>query len=104
MSVPPWIMPHTAMAAPSRYRYTESRLMRGKATSCAPIMRGRKKLPKMPGMAGIMKRKIMITPCSVNMRLYVIASMTVGPGVSSSSRSSSAKTPPRKKPVSVSTR
>ena len=43
--------------------------MRGKATSCAPIIRGMKKLPKMPGMAGIMNRKIMITPWSVNMRL-----------------------------------
>ena len=43
--------------------------MRGKATSCAPIMSGMKKFPKMPGMAGIMKRKIMITPWSVNIRL-----------------------------------
>jgi hypothetical protein len=32
-------------------------------------MMGTKKFPKMPGMAGIMKRKIMTTPCRVNIRL-----------------------------------
>ena len=61
-------------------------------------------MPKPLGMAGIMKRKIMTTPWSVNIRLYVIASMIVGPGVSSSIRMRSAKRPPRKSETVVAMR
>ena len=62
------------------------------------------KLPNTPGIAGIMNRKIMTTPCSVNMRLYVFAPMMVGSGVSSSSRIAIAKMPPSRNITSTDTR
>lgn len=55
-------------------------------------------------MAGIMNSHTMVTPWSVNIRLYARCPMTVRPGVSSSMRSASANTPPRKKKLSVSPR
>ncbi len=42
---------------------------RGKATSFAPIMIGRKKLPRAAGTLGMMKRKTITAPCSVKKRL-----------------------------------
>ena len=44
-----------------------------------------------------MNKKIMTTPCSVNMRLYVCADMIVSSGVKSSMRMSIANRPPRNK-------
>jgi hypothetical protein len=46
-------------------RYQLSRLIRGKARSRAPIIRGMRKFPSVAGMDGIRKKKTMITPCSV---------------------------------------
>jgi hypothetical protein len=48
-------------------------------------------------MPGMMKRKIMTAPWSVNILLYISALMIVFRGVRSSVRRRSAKTPPRKK-------
>ena len=67
-------------------------------------MIGRKKLPSTPGMAGMMKRKTITTPCSVKAWLYVSALMIVRFGVRSSSRSNSAKKPPRANAVRTLTR
>ena len=67
--MPPEAMAYRARAAPTAYTYTDSRFSLGKATSFAPSISGRQKLPKMPGMAGIMNRKIMTIPCMVNIRL-----------------------------------
>jgi hypothetical protein len=55
--------------------------------------------PIAAGIDGMMKRNTMTTPCSVNMWLYVSASMIVLPGLMSSSRTRSAKTPPIKNAV-----
>ncbi len=72
-------------------------LMRGKATSFAPIMMGKKKFPSAAGTLGMMKRKTMTAPWSVKKRLYVSASMMVLPREKSSRRTSSAKMPPARK-------
>jgi hypothetical protein len=45
--------------------YQESRLIRGKARSFAPIMIGIRKFPSTAGMAGIRKKKTIATPCIV---------------------------------------
>ena len=39
--------------------------MRGNATSRAPSCKGRTKLPSEAGMPGMMKKKIIKTPCTV---------------------------------------
>ena len=49
--------------------YQDSRLMRGKARSFAPIMIGMKKLPSVAGIDGTRKKNTMMTPCMVNIRL-----------------------------------
>jgi hypothetical protein len=82
-------------------------------------MSGMRKLPSEAGMLGMMTRKVMIRPCSVNTRLYVLLPasmvvcslgtrawpvMTVWPvavmavlvGSQSSTRTARAATPPRK--------
>jgi hypothetical protein len=59
----------TASAAPARYRYQLKRFSRGKAMSWAPTSRGRKKLPRMAGTAGMTTRKIWMMPCRVNRAL-----------------------------------
>ncbi len=55
-------------------------------------------------MPGMMNRKIMIAPCSVNIWLYVSASTIVFAGVSSSVRISSAKMPPSRNDARIDTR
>ena len=39
--------------------------MRGRARSFAPIMIGSRKLPRIAGIDGIRKKKIIMTPCCV---------------------------------------
>jgi hypothetical protein len=46
--------------------YQLARLSFGNARSLAPIIMGTRKLPSVEGMPGIKKKKIMMTPCSVN--------------------------------------
>jgi len=58
-------------------------------------MIGSTKLPSAAGMPGMMNRKIITAPCSVNMWLYVSADMIVGPGENNSVRNSAAKAPPK---------
>ena len=48
--------------APVQYRYRLSKFNFGKATSFAPIMIGRTKLPSAPGIAGMMNKKTIIAP------------------------------------------
>jgi hypothetical protein len=43
--------------------------MRGNARSLAPTMMGIRKLPSVAGIDGIRKKKIMTTPCNVNILL-----------------------------------
>ena len=57
------------MVAPRMYRYHVNRFKRGKAMSFPPIRMGRKKLPKIVGMAGITTRNIIMTPWSVKIWL-----------------------------------
>ena len=64
-------------------------------------MIGSTKLPKAPGIAGMMTKKVMIAPCKVKKRLYVSASMIVSPGAINSVRMPRAKRPPSKKLASV---
>ena len=52
---------------------------------------GRKKLPKIAGIAGITKRKIMITPCSVKRELYISGPIMVLPADMSSVRNNMPK-------------
>ena len=59
----------SAIKAPLMNRYHDSRLIRGKATSLAPIMMGKKKFPNDAARPGMTNRKIMITPCRVNRAL-----------------------------------
>ena len=49
--------------------YQDIRLRRGKATSCAPIIIGIRKLPSVVGIDGTRKNQTMTMPCSVNSRL-----------------------------------
>ena len=67
--MPPRKVDSSTRAAPARKTYQLSRFSRGNATSRAPIMIGRRKLPNADGMDGIKKSQTMITPCRVNMRL-----------------------------------
>jgi hypothetical protein len=60
-------------------------------------MRGIRKLPRMAGIEGIRKKKTMVTPCMVNMRLYMSAVSRVPLGVSRLRRIIMAKKPPMKK-------
>ena len=55
----------------------------GNATSLAPSISGRTKLPSAAGTDGMMNRNTMIAPCSVKTWLYVSAVMMVCFGVSS---------------------
>ena len=57
-----------------------------------------RKLPSTAGIDGIRKKKIMITPCIVNSRLYASGELSTSPcGVISSSRMMVAAAPPTKK-------
>ena len=70
MSTPPATMERPAKnSAPTTQRYKLARFSRGKATSLAPSIIGRTKLPSAAGMPGMMNRKIIIAPCSVNIWL-----------------------------------
>ena len=62
-------------AAPATNRYQDKRLRRGNATSCAPIIIGTRKLPRVAGMDGTKKNQTIMMPCSVNSRLYGSAVM-----------------------------
>ena len=86
MSTPPWTTAHSEMRPPTTKRYQDSRLRRGKATSLAPIISGMRKLPRTPGMPGIMKKNTIITPCVVNILLYVSDWKKSPAGVRSSRR------------------
>ncbi len=77
--------------------YQESRFSRGNARSFAPIIIGMRKFPSTAGIEGIRKKKTIMTPCIVKSLLYVSAWTRSPAGVSSSSRISRAKRPPRKK-------
>ena len=59
-------MAYIAKHPPITSRYQLNRLILGNARSLAPIIIGRKKFPRVAGIEGIRKKKIMITPCSVN--------------------------------------
>ena len=83
------------------YKYHEKRFSLGKATSRAPIWIGMIRLPKAAGMPGMMNRKIMITPCRVNVALYVWASMMVSPGANSSKRISKPRITPTMKKATI---
>ncbi len=50
-------------------KYQDKRFSRGNATSFAPIRIGKKKFPNTTGSPGITNKKIMMTPCTVNMAL-----------------------------------
>ena len=65
-------------------RYQLNRFRRGKKTSSVPNWMGSRKFPKIAGIAGMTKRKIMMTPCSVNMELYISGPIMVRPWVMSS--------------------
>ena len=49
--------------------YQLSRLILGNARSFAPIMIGIRKFPSTVGIDGIRKKKIITTPCDVNVLL-----------------------------------
>jgi len=59
----------TVKSAPPIQSQKLKRLRRGNATSFAPSMTGRTKLPSAAGMLGMITRKTMIAPCSVNQML-----------------------------------
>ena len=90
--------------APMIQRWKLNRLSRGNATSLAPSMIGSTKLPRDPGMLGMMTRNTMTAPCRVNMMLYVSGSMIVWPGAISSVRMIRAKMPPTRNDTSTPSR
>jgi len=95
-------MANRANSPPTTSRYQLNRLMRGNARSRAPIIMGKKKFPRVAGMEGMRKKKIITTPCIVNSLLYVSDDTRSPCGVRSSMRISVAKIPPmRKKKVIV---
>ena len=59
-------------APPIVNRYHDIRLSRGKATSGAPIIIGRTKLPSVVGIDGTRKNHTMTMPCSVNRPIILI--------------------------------
>ena len=65
VSTPPATIAKTAKNAPNIKIYQLARLSRGKATSRAPIINGRRKFPSTVGTEGIRKNHTMITPCMV---------------------------------------
>jgi hypothetical protein len=66
--------------------YQLSRFSLGNARSLAPIMIGTRKLPRMAGIAGIRKKKIIMIPCIVKRRLYTSGWKRSPCGVASSRR------------------
>ena len=62
-------------------------------------MSGTRKLPRIAGIAGIMKKKIITTPCAVKILLYVSFSNIRPRGVTSSARISPAAMLPTKKKI-----
>ena len=73
----------------------EMLFMRGKAMSGAPIISGTNQLPKPPISAGMIMKKIMITPCAVATALYMCALEKIcTPGSASSARMATEKMPP----------
>ena len=73
-------------AAPMTYRYQDSRLRRGNATSGAPIIIGSMKLPMVDGIDGTKKNHTMMMPCIVKRRLYSSEVRNSPVGLTSSSR------------------
>jgi hypothetical protein len=69
VSTPPATIEKIAKQAPTMKMYQETRLSLGKATSLAPIIIGRRKLPSVVGIDGTRKNQTMTMPCSVNSRL-----------------------------------
>ena len=53
--------------------------MRGKAMSGAPIISGTNQLPKPPIIAGMTRKKIMMTPCAVVNTLYMFLPASAEP-------------------------
>ncbi len=68
---------------PKTKMYQLIRLILGNATSRAPSISGRQKLPSVTGMDGTRKNQTMITPCQVNSRLYTSGETMAPLGVSS---------------------
>ena len=56
-------------AVPTTKTYQLRRLIFGNATSLAPSISGRTKLPRIAGTAGIRTKKTIMIPCIVNSRL-----------------------------------
>ena len=90
--------------APMTQKWKLIRLSRGKATSLAPSCIGSTKLPIAAGIDGMITRKIITAPCSVNIWLYWSWLMIVGPGLQSSARTINAMMPPRNRATKMPTR
>jgi hypothetical protein len=58
---------------------------------------GRSIFPKAPGIAGIIKRNIIIAPCNVYTLLYVSLDIKSFPGAAKLHSHNKSKTPPKKK-------
>ncbi len=78
--------------------YQLARFSLGNARSFAPIISGIRKLPSTAGIAGIRKKKTIITPCMREQLVVGVVGSTRSPaGVASSRRISTANAPPTKK-------
>ena len=66
MSTPPNTIAPTVKMKPMTKMYQLIRLIFGNATSLAPIISGRTKLPRMAGTAGISTKNTIAMPCIVN--------------------------------------
>ena len=87
--------PPMAISAPNKNSQNEKALSRGNATSGAPICSGSTKLAK-PNTIGVAYSSSMIVPCMVNSWLYCSLDRNCSPGAASSTRISSAISPPMK--------
>ena len=96
MSTAPSTIEASAREAPATHNHQLSRFSRGNATSLAPSISGRTRLPSAAGIPGMMNRKIITAPCRVNSWLYWSALTSVLPGSNSSVRRARANMPPRK--------
>ena len=66
VSTPPESIIYSSTQPPTTNRYQLMRLIFGKATSFAPIMRGIRKLPRTAGATGTKKKNTMMMPCMEN--------------------------------------
>ena len=76
------------MIALSRKIWYESRLIRGKTMSSAPIISGIRKFPKAAINTGIATQKIMMVPWFVTRALYSPGDTTPKPGTLSPGKAS----------------